>query len=500
MVKTLEIFGNYIDGKIDKDGEETTLLSPIDGSEFGKLYLADEEKTKAAIDSAESAFRKWSMTTLNQRQDILSKLLSIVEEKADRYAWLESANTGRTLRQSTFMDVTIAIEHIRYFATTTEFVESRTIEHPEYPGTKGIVQYRPFGVVGGVAPWNVPLLMAVWKIMPALLTGNTVVLKPSHFTPATAFELAKDLSAAGLPPGVLNVVTGEGSVVGTTLSRSEKIKVLSFTGSTATGKRVSREAGGTLKKILMELGGKSPNIVLSDADLDKAAEGVLFGIFLHSGQLCESGSRLLVHDDIKERLLSRIKFYMERMKPGNPLDMETDIGAITTREQRRKIEELYNRGLEEGAKLFFSHNLGTGVPEGGFYFPPTVFSDVSSTMDIAQEEIFGPVLTVTNFHSDGEAADIANGSKYGLAAGIWSNSTSRATGLANRIDSGTVWINDYHMISAAAPRGGYKESGIGRELGLDGIMEYTQTRHLFYGSDENALGEIARGLVVSDHD
>ena len=191
---------------------------------------------------------------------------------------------------------------------------------------------------------------------------------------------------------------------------------------------------------------------------------------------------------------------MKEYAEENTLDMETDIGAITTREQRRKIEELYNRGLEEGAKLFFSHNLGTGVPEGGFYFPPTVFSDVSSTMDIAQEEIFGPVLTVTNFHSDGEAADIANGSKYGLAAGIWSNSTSRATGLANRIDSGTVWINDYHMISAAAPRGGYKESGIGRELGLDGIMEYTQTRHLFYGSDENALGEIARGLVVSDHD
>lgn len=500
MAKSMEIFGSYIDGKIDKDGEETTLLSPVDGSEFGKLYLANEEKTKEAIDSAEAAFRKWSMTTLNHRQEILSKLLNIVEGKTDRYAWLESANTGRTLRQSTFMDVTIAIEHIRYFATTSEFVESRTIEHPEYPGTKGIVQYRPLGVVGGIVPWNVPLLMAVWKIMPALLTGNTVVLKPSHYTPATAFELAKDLSDAGLPPGVLNVVTGEGSVVGTALSRSEKIRALSFTGSTATGKRVSLEAGGTLKKVLMELGGKSPNIVLGDADVDKAAKGVLFGIFLHSGQLCESGSRLIVHDEIKDRLLNRIRFYMERMKPGNPLDMETDIGAITTREQKRKIEELYNRGLDEGAKVFFSHNLGTRVPEGGFYFPPTVLTDVSSTMDVAQEEIFGPVLTVTGFHSDGEAADLANSSRYGLAAGIWSKNTNRATGLANLIDSGTVWINDYHMISAAAPRGGYKESGIGRELGIDGIMEYTQTRHLFYGSDENALGEIARGLVVANQD
>ncbi len=496
----MEVFGNYIDGKIDESGKETMLLSPVDGAEFGKLYLADEEKTKEAIDSSETAFKKWSRTSLKERQAIFSKLIDIVEGKSERYAWLESANTGRTLRQSTFMDVTIAIEHIRYFATTKEFVESREIEHPEYPGTKGIVQYRPMGVVGGVAPWNVPLLMAVWKIMPALLTGNTVVLKPSHYTPATAFELAKDLSAAGLPPGVLNVVTGEGSVVGTTLSKSEKIRVLSFTGSTATGKRVSREAGGTLKKMLMELGGKSPNIVLEDADLDKAAKGVLFGIFLHSGQLCESGSRLLVQDSVKDKLLSRIKMYMERMKPGNPLDMETDIGAITTRDQRNKIETLYNKGLQEGARMYYSQNLGNNVPEHGFYFPPTVLSDVSNSMEIAQEEIFGPVLTVTEFHSDDDAADISNNSKYGLAAGIWSSQPKRATDLANLIDSGTVWINDYHMISSAAPRGGFKDSGIGRELGLDGIMEYTQTRHLFYGSDENALGEIARGLVVADQE
>lgn len=496
----MEVFGNYIDGKVDREGEETTLYSPVDGSEFGKLHLADGEKTKEAIDSAETAFRKWSGTSLKERQDILAKLLEIVERKSDRYAWLESANTGRTIRQSTFMDVTIAIEHIRYFATTREFVESREIEHPEYPGTKGIVQYRPMGVVGGVAPWNVPLLMAVWKIMPALLTGNTVVLKPSHYTPATAFELAKDLSAAGLPPGALNVVTGEGSVVGNTMSRSEKIRVLSFTGSTATGKKVSREAGGTLKKMLMELGGKSPNVVLGDADVDKAAKGVLFGIFLHSGQLCESGSRLLVQEDIKERLLGRIRHYMERMKSGNPLDMETDIGAITTGDQRNKIETLYRKGLDEGAKVFFSQNLGNGIPENGFYFPPTILSDVSNSMEIAQEEIFGPVLTVTDFSSDDDAAEIANSSRYGLAAGIWSSDTNRAGRLANLIDSGTVWINDYHMISAAAPRGGFKDSGIGRELGIDGIMEYTQARHLFFGSDENALGEIARGLVVANQD
>ncbi len=496
----MENFGNYIDGKVDRSGREQELNSPIDGSRFGKSYAADEEKTLEAIDSADGAFLKWSRTSLKERQKILGNLVEIIEGKSDRYAWLESMNTGRTLRQSTFMDVTIAIEHMRYFATTREFQESRQIEHPEYPGTKGIVQYRPIGVVAGVAPWNVPLLMAVWKIFPALLTGNTVVLKPSHYTPATAFELALDLERAGLPKGVFNMVVGEGSTVGKTLSKSDKVRLMSFTGSTATGKRVTADAAGTLKKIVMELGGKSPNIVLEDADIDKAARGVLFGIFLHSGQLCESGSRLLVHESVRDRLLSRVRNYMEKMKAGNPIEMETDIGAITTQEQWSKIHSLFNSGIDSGAKLFFSRDISGLVPKDGYYFSPSILSDVENDMEVAREEIFGPVLTVTEFGKESEAAEIANDSKYGLAAGIWSKSTERAKSLADSIDTGTVWINDYHMISAAAPRGGYKDSGVGRELGLEGILEYTQTRHLFFGSDENALGEIAYGIVAADHD
>lgn len=493
----MEDFGNYINGKTDTEGEPIDLYSPIDWSLFGRAYAATEEKTKEAIDSAEEAFSSWQKTSLRERQKILSKLVEIVESKSDRYAWLESYNTGRTLRQSTFMDVTIAIEHMRYFATTREFVEAKEITHPEYPGTKGIVQYRPMGVVAGVAPWNVPLLMAVWKIMPALLTGNTIVLKPSHFTPATAVELVKDLTDAGLPPGVFNLVTGEGSVVGNTLSRSDKVRLMSFTGSTATGRRVSKECGGTLKKLVMELGGKSPNIVLDDADLDKAARGVLFGIFLHSGQLCESGSRLLVQSDIKDKLLDRLKVHMEHMRAGNPIDMETDIGAITTSGQREKIESLYNEGVESGAHVFYSKDISRNVPERGLYFSPSILTEVHSDMKVAQEEIFGPVLTVTEFETDNDIADIANNSRYGLASGIWTKNLERAGKLASEVDAGTVWINDYHMISAAAPRGGYKDSGIGRELGLEGILEYTQTRHLFYGSDENTLGEIAYGLVLA---
>lgn len=494
----MEEIENYINGRADREGEPGELVSPVDGSLFGKTYAASEEKTKEAIDSADEAFGKWQNSTLKERQKILSRLVEIVESKSERYAWLESYNTGRTLRQSTFMDVTIAIEHMRYFANTKEFAESREIEHPEYPGTKGIVHYRPMGVVAGVAPWNVPLLMAVWKVMPALLTGNTIVLKPSHYTPATAAELVKDLTDAGLPPGVFNLVVGQGSVVGNTLSRSGKVRLMSFTGSTATGKRVSRECGGTLKKLVMELGGKSPNIVMDDADIDKAARGVLFGIFLHSGQLCESGSRLLVQSSIKDKLLNRLKRHMEHMTPGNPLDMETDIGAITTSVQRDKIESLFNEGVDSGAKVFYSKNIENQVPERGLYFSPSILTEVDGDMKVAQEEIFGPVLTVTEFENEDDVAEMANNSKYGLASGIWSQNLGRAGRIASQIDAGTVWINDYHMISAAAPRGGFKDSGIGRELGLEGILEYTQTRHLFYGSDENTLGEIAYGLVLAE--
>ncbi len=496
----MEKIGNFINGKIDREGNEIDLFSPIDGTLFGKAVSADENKTLEAIDAAEESLKKWEKTTVKERQEILCKLVSIIEEKKDRYAWLESSNTGRTMRQSIFMDVTVAIEHMRYFSTTGEFRESRKIKHPEYPGTHGIVEYRPMGVVAGIVPWNVPLLMSVWKIMPALLTGNTVVLKPSHFTPATAFELAGDLNASGLPPGVMNLVTGEGSVVGNTLSRSSKVRLLSFTGSTNTGRRVSIESAGTFKKLVMELGGKSPNIVFSDADIDRAAKGVLFGIFLHSGQLCESGSRLLVHSDIKVKLLERIKYYMERMIAGNPLDMNTDIGAITTSMQKDRINKMFHEGLDSGATLFYSKNIQGMVPEKGLYFSPSILTDVHNDMDVAREEIFGPVLTVTEFANEQEAADIANDSRYGLAAGVWSRNKKVAKEFADRIESGTVWINDYHMISAAAPRGGYKDSGIGRELGLDGILEYTQTRHLFFGSPQNALGEIAYGIVVADHE
>jgi acyl-CoA reductase-like NAD-dependent aldehyde dehydrogenase len=489
-------YGNFINGKYDFEGEEYDIISPIEGSKFSTGIKADAKKTREAIDIAYENRERWDKTSLSKRKKIFQRLVEIFETKTEEYAYMESMNTGKTLRQSTFMDANIALEHIKYFANTNEFKPKRNIKHPEYTQSHGIVENRPMGVIGAISPWNVPLLMAVWKIIPALLTGNTVVIKPSHFTPCTTFELALDLKKAGLPDGVLNIVNGDGSVVGKELAKNPKIRAISFTGSTETGKIVTKNASGTIKKVVMELGGKSPSIVLNDADLDKTAKGVLFGIFLHSGQLCESGSRLIVQDGIKDKLLNRISYYMEKMNAGNPMDMETDMGAITTREQKIKIEKMTEKAIDDGGKVLFKREISSVVPKGGYYVSPMVMGNIDQDMEIYKEEIFGPVLTVTEFHKIEEAIQLSN-TKYGLAASIWSDDYKKAIKLSSEINAGTVWINDHHLISAAAPRGGFGDSGIGRELGREGLYEFTETRHIFVSHKDNDLSEISYGLIVS---
>jgi len=496
-------YGNFIAGHWDFEGEEDELRSPIDGRLIARTVKADRNKTEQAVEAAHSAFHKeWSATTPSYRRSLILKLSERMQERSEDYSRLETLNTGKTLRQSMLMDIPLAIEHVKYFSTEDAFAFSRNITHPEYPDTNGIVQYAPVGVVAAVAPWNLPLLMAVWKLAPALLAGNTVVLKPSHFTPLTSFELVKDAKEVGFPDGVINVVTGDGEVVGDALAASDRVNMISFTGSTRTGKKLVQRAStsGTLKKVTLELGGKSPNIVFEDADIEEAAKGVLFGIFLNSGQLCESGSRLLLHEAIKERFLSKLTQFASRMRPGNPLDMGTDISAITTEEQLQKIESMVGEGAAEGARVLFQKQVADKVPAGGLYFPPTVIGNVSPKMKLANEEVFGPVLSLLTFSSEDEAIELANGTRYGLACGLWTGDLEKAKRTASRIEAGTVWINEYHLLSAAAPRGGFKDSGIGRELGYDGILEFTQTRHIFVnekagGSD---IGRVAHGLVLPE--
>jgi len=487
-------YGNWVGGVEDFEGEEHLLRSPADGREVATVTYASAGKTDAAVDAAREALGKWGRSTLKERQDLLAQLMDRVQSRAETYTYLESANTGKTLRQSTLMDIPLGIDNLRYFATTTEFVPERRIEHPEFPNTYGLVQHLPMGVVAAIAPWNVPFLMAVWKLAPALLAGNSVVLKPSHHTPLTALELGRDAAAVGFPPGVVNVVTGTGAIVGDSLLKNPKVNMVSFTGSTKTGQELFGRSAG-LKKFTLELGGKSPNIVFSDADLDVAAKGVLFGIFLNSGQLCESGSRLILEESVREPFLVRLSDLMTRMRPGNPMDMETDISAITTEAQKRKIETMVDAGISAGAKVRFRKDLANATPPGGLYYPPTLLTDVREDMVVAREEIFGPVLSVMEFRTEAEAVELANRTDYGLAAGVWTKDVEKATRVASQVEAGTVWVNEYHLLSAAAPRGGFKNSGIGRELGLEGILECTQTRHVFVNPEHTDMDDVAYGLL-----
>jgi acyl-CoA reductase-like NAD-dependent aldehyde dehydrogenase len=488
-------YGNIINGQEDFEGEEVTLRSPADGSTVATVIHADEEKTGEAIDAAADAFKKWSLTSVTYRQTLLQKLAEAIQSRAEEYSMLETLNTGKTIRQSTMMDVPLGIEHIRYFGAA-EFPAPREITHPEFPGSRGTVQYAPLGVVGAIAPWNVPFLMAVWKVAPALLAGNSVVLKPSHYTPLTALELANDAKEVGFPDGVLNTLVGNGPTVGQTLVSSPKVNMVSFTGSTGTGERLLSASRG-VKKFTLELGGKSPNVVFEDADLEKAVKGVLFGIYLNSGQLCESGSRLLVQSSIRAKFLEKLKGAMESMRAGNPFDMETDVSAITTEEQRKKIERMVSGGVDAGAHVYYQKQIAHLVPKGGFYFPPSVLTEVPERSELAREEVFGPVLSASEFETEDQAVQSANDTDFGLAAGVWSGDRERAKRVASLIDAGTVWVNEYHLLSAAAPRGGFKKSGVGRELGLEGMMEFLQTRHIFV-NEGGDIDDVAYGLVLSE--
>jgi acyl-CoA reductase-like NAD-dependent aldehyde dehydrogenase len=305
-----------------------------------------------------------------------------------------------------------------------------------------------------------------------------------------------DGKEVGFPDGVINTITGKGETVGQTLVSSPQVNVISFTGSTATGERLLSGSVG-VKKFTLELGGKSPNIVFEDADLDTAVKGVMFGIYLNSGQLCESGSRLIVQSSIRERFLVKLKERMERMRAGSPLDMETDVSAITTQEQKRKIEAMVEGGLAQGARMYYHKQMSQVVPEGGLYYAPSLLTDVPERAEIVREEVFGPVLVAMEFEDEEQAVDIANDSDYGLAAGVWSKDIEKAKRVAGKIEAGTIWVNEYHLLSAAAPRGGFKRSGIGRELGLEGIAEFTQTRHIFV-NEGTEIDEAAYGLLLAE--
>jgi aldehyde dehydrogenase (NAD+) len=449
------IGGEFVDG----GGEPLKTLNPATEEVLAEVGTASTEDVDRAVAAARRAYEQvWGPMPGAERAKYLYRIARVVAERARELAVLETLDNGKPIRESRDVDVPTASAHLFHHAGWADKLEYAGLgPHP-----------RPLGVVGAVIPWNFPLLMAAWKIAPALACGNTIVLKPAETTPLTALVLAEIAADAGLPPGVLNVVPGAGDV-GAALVGHGALDKVAFTGSTDVGKEIQRRLAGTGRRLTLELGGKAANIVYDDAPLDQAVDGVVDGIFFNQGHVCCAGSRLLVQESIAEEFAELLRARIETLRVGDPLDKNTDVGAINSRAQLDRIVDLAAAGDAEGAQRWTS---SCPLPERGLFFPPTVFSGVEQTMRVAREEIFGPVLSVLTFRTPDEAVAKANNTPYGLSAGIWTEKGAKALWTAQRMRAGVVWTNTFNRFDPTAPFGGYRESGFGREGGRAGLEAY----------------------------
>jgi acyl-CoA reductase-like NAD-dependent aldehyde dehydrogenase len=477
----LFINGEYVDAAA---GETFTTTDPGTDQPIGEVAKADRTDAARAIQAARTAFDEgpWPKMSGADRGARLTKLAELLEANAERFAEAEARDSGGTIKKATFADVPGAAGALRWFARmAAERPDEVALEGSPFPPSENYVRYEPYGVCTGIVPFNFPLLMACWKLGPALAAGNTSVIKPASFTSVTALMLGELAQEADLPPGVLNVIAGPGGTAGEELASNEMVDKVAFTGSTEVGRRIMQLASGTIKPVTLELGGKSANIVLDDADLDIAAACVLFGTFFHNGQVCESGTRALVHRSVYDEFVSLLVDRAGKMVIGNQLDFDTDLGPMVSRAQAETVERYVALGREEVGEPICGGSAPDGLPAElatANFYRATIFAGVDNASRIAQEEIFGPVLCVIPFETDDEAVAIANDSIYGLGGGVQSANVPRAHALAARLKTGTVWINDYHMISPERPFGGYKQSGIGRELGTAGFDIYRQAKHV----------------------
>ncbi len=459
IVQLRERYGLFIGGEwvAPLDGEVFTTISPRDEEPLAQVAQAGPDDVAAAVAAAREAFGSWSKLPGSERAKYLFRIARILQERARELAVLESLNGGKPIKESRDVDVPLAAAHFFYYAGWADKLEYA------FPNRTA----QPLGVAGQIIPWNFPLLMLAWKLAPALAAGNTVVLKPAETTPLSALLFCDVLRQAELPPGVVNIVTGDGRT-GAALVESD-VEKIAFTGSTEVGKAIQRRLAGTGKKLTLELGGKAANIVFDDAALDQAVEGIVNGIYFNQGHVCCAGSRLFVQESIAEPLIDKLKQRMQTLRVGDPLDKNTDVGAINSRAQLEKITELVASGTAEGAEIY---QPPCRLPEKGYWFAPTVFTNVAQSYRIAQEEIFGPVLSVLTFRTPEEALEKANNSPYGLSAGVWTEKGSRILWMAERLRAGVVWANTFNRFDPTSPFGGYKESGFGREGGRHGLEPY----------------------------
>lgn len=466
VVKIKSEYGLFINGKFvpAKGGKTFTTINPATEETLTKVAFAAPSDVDKAVAAARTAYSKvWSKMPAAERGKYLFRIARILQERAREFAVLETMDNGKPIRETRDIDIPLAAAHFFYHAGWAD-----KLEHAGVGSSP-----KPHGVVGQVIPWNFPLLMLSWKIAPALATGNTVVLKPAETTPLTALLFAEVCQQADLPAGVVNIVTGDGST-GSAIVNHPDIDKIAFTGSTAVGKGIARAIAGTKKSATLELGGKGANIVFEDAPIDETVEGIISGIFFNQGHVCCAGSRLLVQENIQDELLEKLKRRISQIRVGNPLDKNTDLGAINSAAQLAKIHELSNSGDVEGAERWSPQ---CDLPGKGFWFPPTIFTGVTQAHRIAQEEIFGPVLSVLTFRTPQEAIEKANNTPFGLSAGIWTDKGSRILWTAKHLKAGVIWANTFNKFDPASPFGGYKESGWGREGGRHGLAAYLKGNH-----------------------
>ncbi|MFD7710775.1 aldehyde dehydrogenase family protein [Streptomyces sp. NPDC059786] len=462
-------YGLFIDGEFTDaaDGKVFKTVAPATEEVLAEVAQAGEADVDRAVQAARKAFEKWSALPGSERAKYLFRIARIIQERSRELAVLETLDNGKPIKETRDADLPLVAAHFFYYAGWADKLEHAGFGRRTTDGHSG-ASPRPLGVAGQVIPWNFPLLMLAWKIAPALATGNTVVLKPAETTPLSALFFADICRQAGLPKGVVNILPGYGDT-GAALVAHPDVNKVAFTGSTAVGKEIARTVAGTRKKLTLELGGKGANIVFDDAPIDQAVEGIVTGIFFNQGQVCCAGSRLLVQESVHDELLDSLKRRLSTLRLGDPLDKNTDIGAINSAEQLARITALADQGEAEGAERW---SPACELPGSGYWFAPTLFTGVTQAHTIARDEIFGPVLSVLTFRTPDEAVAKANNTQYGLSAGIWTEKGSRILAVANKLRAGVIWSNTFNKFDPTSPFGGYKESGFGREGGRHGLEAY----------------------------